>query len=67
MHKMQYSQTQNKMEKVKPLTISELIEKLQKFPQDTIVLLDGCDCECEAGDVTEGYNNSVLILRTDHC
>jgi len=50
----------------KQLTVKELIELLQKMPQDALVWHEGCDCFGKAdGVVYRESRNSVLITRLD--
>ena len=33
---------------LKQINVRDLISQLQKFPQDLLVVLEGCDCETDA-------------------
>jgi len=46
------------------LTIAQLIDKFKMFPQDWLVIVEGCDCYGEAQDVIgNDVTNEVLITR----
>lgn len=45
------------------MTVSQLIEELGKMPSDSIVLIEGCDCDGHAGGVEEREDNTILITR----
>lgn len=52
-----------------PITVRELIEKLQELPPDAYVLTEGCDCEgpCSGVRVQNSYKGAecVLLVRDD--
>jgi hypothetical protein len=48
---------------MKTLTIKELIELLQKYPGDTEVHTEGCDCYGDANGVTMNKDGYLLITR----
>lgn len=54
------------MNKLKPLTLQELIDALHdmEVPSDSPVIIEGCDCVCEVGFVAV-YDGQVWINRAD--
>lgn len=47
----------------KAITVRDLIEQLQKLPQDAPVHSDGCDCEGEArGAKLYDFGNGQYVL-----
>lgn len=45
------------------MTVAELIRELQKFDEDKVVEVEGCDCIGLAKDVETSGEDSVLITR----
>lgn len=45
------------------LTVKELIERLQRMPQEAEVYTEGCDCFGDAVDVKLGTDGNVTIMR----
>lgn len=51
---------------MEPLTVAQLIELLHKMPQDTVVMIEGCDCYGFAGGVVLDENTGTVdIIRTE--
>jgi hypothetical protein len=52
---------------VKPLTLQQLIDKLQQIPDKTVeVTIDGCDCSGQASAVHVDPDGLVIIRRDDY-
>lgn len=47
------------------MTVSELIEKLQKAPQDAKLQGDGCDCYGDVARVFLTSDGEVMLARSD--
>lgn len=47
------------------LTVEELINRLQDYPDDMPVITEGCDCygDINSLGVIEDYNGEVLLLK----
>ena len=46
-------------------TVKEVIEALKKWPEDAVVMLEGCDCTGEASGVISDYHTDSSIRYTD--
>lgn len=47
------------------MKVSELIEKLQRAPQDADVWTEGCDCDGECAFVLVHADGTVMLARPD--
>lgn len=47
------------------MKVSELIEKLQRAPQDAEVWTEGCDCHGQCGFVVLDDDGKVMLARPD--
>lgn len=49
------------------LTVKQLIELLEKMPQDFLVYTEGCDCIglADGVELGDGSDNYVLITRSN--
>lgn len=47
------------------MTKKELIQILSSFPDDSIIHIEGCDCEEEANGAIISKKGTILITRED--